>query len=444
MTSTADLKCIACDRPANTFSGAGYPACFECAEKAKVSTLETVLDDVKAWLERFIVFPSRHAAVAVALWTAITHAADQLDVAPYLLITAPEIESGKTRIMEVAAPLCARPMFSSSMTPAVLFRTINRDHPTLFLDEADNTWTGRKDDKATELVALLNAGHRRGVKAQRMGGAGKTTLEEFDVFGPKAIAGAFPDIGAIPEALRSRSVHIRMKRKLPGEKVDRWTCQTRQESLESLERLRDRLAGLIAKEDISAIRVPVLADLSDRDFDIWEPLLAVATAAGGLWTLAAFDAAIALCAADASQAIPLRIQVLRDLQEVWEDVAVFMLTADLLDLLHKMDERPWNDYYGSPLTPHKLGRFLAGYEIESKYEPRREGQGANRRKGYYRQDLEDLWARYGGESSPSSPTSPEPPSQAHLESLETLESFTDVRIDGRDHPNPFEGNGRQP
>ena len=176
--------------------------------------LADLLGAVEEWLRRFIIFPNDHGPIAVALWVAFTHVVDAFDVAPYLLITAPEIESGKTKLMEVAAPLCHRPMFSSSMTPAVLFRTIDRDHPTLLLDEADNIWTGRKDDKATELVALLNAGHRRGVPARRMGGSGKTTLQEFDVFGPKAIAGAFPEVGNIPESLRSRAVHLRMQRKL--------------------------------------------------------------------------------------------------------------------------------------------------------------------------------------------------------------------------------------
>ena len=82
-----------------------------------------------------------------------------------------------------------------------------------------------------------------------------------------------------------------------------------------------------------------------------------------------------------------------------------MLTADILDRLHKMKERPWGDFYGSPLTAHKLARFLGSYEVESKHEPRRDGEGAGRRKGYYRQDLEDLWARYTPESSPSAPSS---------------------------------------
>lgn len=351
--------------------------------------LADLLEAVEDHLRRFVVFPNEYGSTAVALWIAYTHAVDQFDVAPYLLITAPEIESGKTRVMEVAAPLVSKPMFSSSMTPAVLFRTIDRDHPTMFIDEADNVWTGRKDEKAAELVALLNAGHRRGMKAQRMGGAGKTTLQEFDVFGPKAIAGAFPNLGDIPEALRSRSLHLRMKRKLPDEMVDRWTRQTREAGADVLARLRDDLAQVVLASEPGSVHIEPVEELSDRDFDIWEPLLAVAQRAGGRWPSTALDAALALCAQDVTQELPLRVVLLQDLAEVWDEDAVHMLTDTLLERLHKMPERMWGDYYGSPITAHKVGRLLNPYGVVPK-----RGPGPDRRRGYFRQDLEDLWARY--------------------------------------------------
>ena len=407
-------RCSFCDAPAVWTSPTGHNVCKECRKSMPSPTgLADLLDGVDTWLRRFVVFPNAHGSVAVTLWIAVTHIVGTLDIAPYLLVTAPEIESGKTRVMEIAATLCHKPMFSSSMTAAVLFRTIDRDHPTLLLDEADNTWTGRKDDKASELVALLNAGHRRGVPAQRMGGASKTVLQEFDVFGPKAIAGAFPDVGAIPEALRSRSIHLRMKRKLPAEKVERWTRQTREKNQGLINEHRDKLAAALNEADIAGVHVEPIEDLSDRDFDIWEPLLCIAARAGGRWPSAALDAAVALCAPDPGQSVPFRIQAVRDLHEVWNGAA-HMLTTDLLDLLHKLPERPWADFYGSPLTPHRLGQFLGAYGVESKYEP-----GEKRRKGYYRQDLEDLWARYPSTLSQSSQTSP-PSESEGLESIESL------------------------
>ena len=398
--------CVKCGQSADRLSGTGHPVCRQCVDGG---VLADALDGVKQWLERFIIFPSEHGSTALTLWVAVTHAIDAFDVAPYLLITAPEIESGTTRVMEVTAPLCRAPLFSSSMTPAVLFRTIDKDRPTLFLDEADNIWTGRQDDKASELVALLNAGHRRGMKARRMGGAGKTTLEEFEVFGPKAIAGAFPDIGAIPEALRSRSVHLRMKRKLPGESVARWTRQEREATGEYLEALRVDLAEALDQAEPGSVNVAVLDELGDRDFDVWEPLLAIAACAGTEWRRAATDAAIALCAPDPTQAVPLRILMLRDLRDIWDEDAPegHMLTSTILERLHQLGDRPWADFYGAPLSAHKLAGFLRPYGIESQLEPWRGGEGSKRRKGYYRRDLQDLWARYAPGTSHSSQTSQE-------------------------------------
>ena len=420
---TTVTRCVLCGGPSTWTSPTGHSFCDGCRTKHRSpsSELDELLDRVDGWLRRFVVFPNDHGSIAVTLWVAATHIVSTLDVAPYLLITAPEIESAKTRLMEIAAPLCHKPMFSSSMTPPVLFRSIDRDHPTVFLDEADNLWTGRGDDKAAEMVALLNAGHRRGIKAHRMGGPGKTTLQEFDVFGPKAIAGAFPDVGRIPEALRSRSIHLRMQRKLPGESVARWTRQTRQASEHDVAALRDQLAAVLKDAKPTEIHVDPLEALSDRDFDIWEPLLQIAAKAGGKWPKEAEAAAVTLCAPDALQAIPDRIQVLGDIGDLWEGTEPFMLTATILDRLHQMAERRWADYYGSPLTPHRLGKFLGYYGIESKHEPRRDGEGASRRKGYYRQDLEGFWARYTPGSVPNAPTSP---SQA-AEGMESMESISD-------------------
>ena len=387
-------KCSLCGGESTFTTETGHAACDHCARRygPPGTVLAGLLDEVEAHLRRFVVFPSIHGAVAVTLWVAATHIVDTLDVAPYLLVTAPEIESGKTRLMEIAAPLVHQPMFSSSMTPAVLFRTIDQKHPTLFLDEADNLWTKHGDDKNVELVALLNAGHRRGIPAYRMGGPGKTTLQEFDVFCPKAIAGAFPDVTKIPEALRSRSVHLRMQRKLPGEKVNRWTRQAREVWLPQLDELREELAGMLeATHPVDAVIEP-LDELGDRDFDVWEPLLQIASRAGDRWMRVAVEAAIAMCGPDPTQTVPHRLLVLRDIEEVWNGEA-WMLTNDILEALHGMEERPWGDYYGTPLTAHRLAKFLGSYGIESKREP-----GESRRKCYHRTDLDDLFARYGSAS----------------------------------------------
>ncbi len=69
--------------------------------------------------------------------------------------------------------------------------------------------------------------------------------------------------------------------------------------------------------------------------------------------------------------------------------------------------RQWGDFCRSPLTAHRLGKFLSSYSVTSRAEPRRDGEGSKRRNGYYLQDVEDTWARYGAGSFPSAPSGTE-------------------------------------
>jgi hypothetical protein len=61
-------------------------------------------------------------------------------------------------------------------------------------------------------------------------------------------------------------------------------------------------------------------------------------------------------------------------------------TGDLLDLLVKLEDEPWGDWGGKPITPRKLSSLLRPYEVK----PRREGPW----RGYFRADFEDVWERY--------------------------------------------------
>ena len=63
---------------------------------------------------------------------------------------------GKTLLLIVLGALVPRRLFASNVTPAVLFRTIEKYRPTLLIDEAD-TFIREND----ELRGVLNSGHTR-------------------------------------------------------------------------------------------------------------------------------------------------------------------------------------------------------------------------------------------------------------------------------------------
>ena len=212
-----------------------------------------------------------------------------------------------------------------------------------------------------------------------------------------------------------------MQRKLPEERVDRWTRQTRERTADEVEALRHQLARTLADSDIRQVQVDPIEELSDRNFDIWEGLLVIAAIAGGDWPGKAHDAALALCATDGTQTLPYRVQVLGDIREVWEGEETFMLTRTILERLHKLEARPWGDFYGTPLTARRLGRFLAPYAVESRFTPDK-----SRLRAYFRQDLTDLWARYIPGTSQNPQSSHETPSTGKSESLERSESFGEL------------------
>ncbi len=86
--------------------------------------------------------------VATALWVVHTHAFEAAEATPYLAITSPERESGKTRLQEVLELLVARPLRTSNTGVAAMFREMSATHPTILFDEADAIFGKGKSDRA--------------------------------------------------------------------------------------------------------------------------------------------------------------------------------------------------------------------------------------------------------------------------------------------------------
>jgi hypothetical protein len=171
--------------------------------------------------------------------------------------------------------------------------------------------------------------------------------------------------------------------------------------------------------------------IADRDADVWEALLSVAIDAGGAWPERANVAAVALVA-DSKGGVPsLGIQLLSDIREVFGE-AEHMPTATLLEKLHALEESPWCDLRGKPLTSRGLSSRFRQYSIK----PTTFRMGTSTPKGYRREDLHDAWLRYLGPPHMESPTSETPATCArtdpaagllgppHYESVTSVTSVT--------------------
>lgn len=345
-----------------------------------------ILDQVHEFIGRFVAYPSEPAHDAHTLWIAHTHAMDAWESTPRLAFLSPEPGSGKTRALEVSEPLVPRPVEAVNVSPAYLFRKVaDADgRPTILFDEIDTVF-GPKAKDNEEIRGLLNAGHRKGAVAGRCVVVGKQVkTEEIPAYCAVALAG----LGGLPDTVLTRSVVLRMRRRAPDEEVEAWR---RRIHAREGEEIRDQLAIWTAHALGKVIdQWPAMPDgVTDRDADVWEALLAVADVAGGTWPVRARAAAVALVT-EAKESTPsLGLRLLADLRDLFGD-ADKVPTDTLLRKLNAIDEAPWGDMRGKPLSDLGLAKRLKGYGIKPKLV--RIGESVSR--GYARQDFHDAWKRY--------------------------------------------------
>jgi len=343
-----------------------------------------VLDDVEAFVSRFVAYPSEHARVAHVLWIAHTHRMDLWESTPRLAFLSPEPGSGKSRALEVTEPLVPMPVHAVNTTPAYLFRKVADPDglPTLLYDEIDTVFGPRAKDNE-DVRGMLNAGHRKGAKAGRCVVKGATvTTEELDAYCAVALAG----LDDLPDTLMTRSVVVRMRRRSPQEHVEPF--RHRVNAPQGAE-IRRRLVDWSQTIPMQWPEMP--PQITDRDADCWEPLLAVADAAGGNWPERAICAGVTLVT-DAKAAPPsIGIRLLADIQTIFDEAeAEHLFTEDILSALVEMELAPWGDIRGKALDARSLSRRLSKYGVS----PRSVRVGLKTAKGYTRSDLVDVWSRY--------------------------------------------------
>jgi hypothetical protein len=356
----------------------------------------TVLDSTKAFIRRFVSLSESQARVA-AVWVVHTHVIDSADATPYLAITSAEKQSGKTRLLEVLETLVASPWLTGRVTAAVLIRKIDEERPTLLLDESDAAFGG-EETYAEALRGVLNTGHKPSGKASCCVGQGtKMGYKDFSTFCPKAVAG----IGKLPDTIADRAIPVRLKRATRGEFIERFRRRDIEIEAGQLKGQIEAWCQIIL-DGLRDVRPELPDELTDRQQDGAEPLLAIADAAGGDWPQALRSALIDLCtqaqAADGS----IGVQLLGDIRQIIGARADDRISsADLAAALCEIETFPWAEWsHGKPMTAGKLARLLGRYDIV----PRTIRLVEKTAKGYLRDDFADAWSRYLPTTSPQKVT----------------------------------------
>lgn len=208
---------------------------------------------------------------------------------------------------------------------------------------------------------------------------------------PRALAG----IGKLPDTVTDRAIPVRMLNCKRTEQVEKFRHRTASDEAAPI--VTALVAALAAQAPSFRAEVPL--ELPDRAADAWEPLLAIANAAGGTWPARARRAAIVLHAGR-QQDESLGLRLLSDVRVIFEARGVERIfTFDLIAALEADDEGPWASVR-FPLTPHRLSKLLQPFEIE----PKQLRIGSNNQKGYEREAFVDAWERYL--PTPQSPNDP--------------------------------------
>ena len=351
-----------------------------------------VLNDVVAFIGRFSVFPSEHCAPTLALWYAHTHASEQFYVTPRLILDSAEPGSGKTRVLEVAQHLVRAPEMTISATPAALFRLVSMGPITILFDEVDAIFNPKNGGNNEDLRGLFNAGYKRSATIARcVGDAKNMKVERFPVYAPAALAGI---AGAMPPTITTRAITIHMRRRRTDEPVEPF--RERHIAREA-QPLREQLAAWIdsVSTRLGDATPQMPTGVTDRPAEIWEPLLAIADAAGAHWPTTARDACRHFTLNTGPQITSIGTRLFADLREVFARAGTDrIITADILTAPADLEESPWADLHGKPLDSRRLSRELARYGIKPKNLRLPTGGVV---KGY-RTDgedgLADVWSRY--------------------------------------------------
>lgn len=340
---------------------------------------DELLRELHNIFSKYVILPE-HTAVALSLWTLHTYMLDAAEATPILAIESPEPRCGKTTLVSVASECSHASMAASNISPAALFRCIERWKPTLFIDEGD---AFLKDNE--ELRGILNSGHTRSTAYVIRCQGEEHEPTRFCTWGAKAIA----LIGKLPATLEDRSIVISMRRKKKSEKVDRLRLDKDKEFFLTI---RQKLARF-SNDNMEILRTidpSIPQELHDRAADNWRILLAIADIAGGEWPEKARQAALFLSGAE-NESETVAVQLLRDFQCVFHDHGGHLQTSTVIEYLCRLEERPWGTWnHGKAITARQIAKILKPFSIISRSIRIGEVTG----KGYLKESFEDAFSRY--------------------------------------------------
>lgn len=337
-------------------------------------------DEISAAFSRFVSLPAG-TPDALTLWTLHTHAFSAASISPILFVTSPEKRCGKSTLLRLLKRLVRRALLASNLTPAVLFRVVDRHAPTLLIDEGDSFLSERP-----EFRNLLNSGHCKDSASVLRSVGEDFEPRAFGTWAPKAIAA----IGRLPDTVVDRSIKIHMNRRRPHDRLEKLSL-AHEASLAPLLRKAWRWSQDNAVAIGSAL-VTAPEELNDRAADNWLPLFAIAHVLGEDWPTRARAAALSLSGKDDDEGGSPGMLLLQDFSKLFENPLLDPIrSSDVPALLGELEDRKWGEWGRSGLiTPAQVARLLKPFGIA----PRMVRDGSETFRGYRAEFFEEVFERY--------------------------------------------------
>lgn len=341
---------------------------------------KALLHDLVQTIRRFTILTS-NSALTVALWTIFTYIIGRVSIAPILGLISPVKRCGKTTLLTLVERLCYRPLTTSNITAAALFRCIQLHRPTLLIDEGDTFIHA-----SSELNGIINSGHSQTNAYVIRVVDGRPV--QFSTFCAKVIA----LIGRLPETMQDRTIPVQLRRKRSSESVE----SIREASDAELNIIKSKIQRWTDDNAAHLVMTrPVLDGITnDRVIDNWEPLLAIAKRMGDQCLAAATAAAISTSSAQ-SENRSVAEELLADVQNAFESACAESLTSTrLIELICIDEEKPWATYArGRAINARQVAGLLAVFGIASK---NLRMSATSVLKGYEYASFADAFERYLG------------------------------------------------
>ena len=335
-----------------------------------------LLDSIAKIFNDHMVLP-KGAEDMLALWVLHAHAHESAGISPILAVTSPTPECGKTTLLMLLGGLVPKPLPASNITPAALFRAVEKWRPTLLIDEADTFLPTNND-----LRGIINSGHNQ-AQAFVVRTVGENhEPKQFITWAPKAIA----LIGKLSPTLSSRAIHVRLRRMAAGDSIE----PVRADRLEHLKPLCQKAARWAMDHNQTLEDAEPPMSLRGRNADNWRHMIAIADAVDGNWPDRARSAADIVNAGVETNTES--ILLLEDIRDLFEDRrAERLLSAEIAEALAAKEDRPWPEWVaGKAITPRQIARLLEPFGIGPETIRTNEKRG----KGYFKNKFNDVFSRY--------------------------------------------------